>query len=666
MSYRTLLATIIGLVVFAVAIPAGADTDDESTNQPVAPTYTGVTETEVPARFVPTFAPGVDPVNPARLAVPDHPPIDQIPHMPTPEFDPAKLNRSADRSSSIHDAINDETIRLPVSKSSSEGGPRFGGGYAGPFADSDPLNEDGVAIKSFGGMSQASGLDSYPSSVNAKLVMEYETTGGATVWYVCSGSMQDPEVVLTASHCVYARDPDGNQIFDWAQEIWVYPGWDGSGSTGTTGTREHFGYARGNYFQASNAWINDGEFTYDVGLIRVDRAVGALTGTYGWAHSFSCATVMGRTMYNFSYPSEGCGTPGLHNGSDMYFWSGTVDDCNTTNRFHITTTGGCFDAVWGGMSGSAMYYVDGSSRYAEAVASTSNRSTDAYYARLWDTFVTDMNDTFIPGARTSTFDLQALNAVASPTTITAGQAFTSASFFATNSTNGSVGSTTFPLSARLSTNEILSTSDTLLQSTSWTRAYGAMENGTVTFSVTPTIPLNTPSGNYWFGVVLDSSVDGTSGNNDTSYWDAQPITVNGVAEIEADWISAPSGTFDQGDPLALTFNVDNNGGDPSNTVTVEIRASTNDIISSLDTLIGTYNVGSLSGDSSTSYNESPTLPAGLTGTQYIGMIVSASGDVDGGNNTAYDATPITVTDPAAIFSDGFESGNMTSWSSSTP
>ncbi len=648
------------LVAVAISPAVAAAGGDQAATLPAA-SYAGASPTRPVVHFMPSHLPGTDTVD---VLAPDHPPIDQIPPMPMPTGMPSDAGFEPDASDSVHDAVTGESTPLPATRELGEA--RSGGGYEGPFTDPDRPLETDYVDRSFSSLTQINDQGSDPWRVNAKLVMEFQTTGGTTLWYVCSGSMQDAEVVLTASHCVYARNPDGNNIYDWAQEIWVYPGWDGFGATHTVGTYETYGYGRGSYYQANNGWINSGDNTYDVGLVRIERAVGALTGSWGWAYGYSCSTVMGRTMNNTSYPSESCGQPGLHNGRDMYYMYGTVDDCNTTNRFHITTSGGCFNAVWGGMSGSAMYYIDNGNRYAEAVTSTSNRTTDAYYARLWQGFVDDMNNTFIPGARTSTFDLQALYALASPTTIAAGHQFSSASFFTTNSTNGSIGSTSFPLTARLSTNEILSSGDTLLQSTSFTVSYAAMQSRTITFSTPPTIPLNTPTGNYWFGVVLDPSVDGVSSNNNTHYWDAQPVHVNGVADLVADWLTAPSGTFSTGDPIAISYNIDNVGGDPSNSITVKIRASVNTIISTADPLVASYTISGLAGGGTTTRNVSPATPGGLSGSYYIGMIISASDDVSTANNTTYDTVPITIVDSSMIFSDGFESGNTSAWSGTVP
>ncbi|MCH8859359.1 MAG: DUF1036 domain-containing protein [Proteobacteria bacterium] len=48
--------------------------------------------------------------------------------------------------------------------------------------------------------------------------------------------------------------------------------------------------------------------------------------------------------------------------------------------FQIDTGGGnCLDTLWGGMSGSGAYYIDGASRFVHAVASTSNRNDVGRY-----------------------------------------------------------------------------------------------------------------------------------------------------------------------------------------------------------------------------------------------------------------------------------------------
>jgi len=121
-----------------------------------------------------------------------------------------------------------------------------------------------------------------------------------------------------------------------------------------------------------------------------------------------------------AYPAEDCGSPGLHNGMDMYYWFGTIDSC-PGNQLRINTTAGCFTALWGGESGSNLYRIEGSSRFTRGIASTSNRTTIGQYVETDQAWVDFLNGTFIPTwARGATFDLQALDINAAPTTIRAG------------------------------------------------------------------------------------------------------------------------------------------------------------------------------------------------------------------------------------------------------
>ena len=72
----------------------------------------------------------------------------------------------------------------------------------------------------------------------------------------------------------------------------------------------------------------------------------------------------------------------------MYYWYGTVDSC-PDNQMELTTGGNCLDTVWGGMSGSGMYYIEGSDRFVHSVASTSNRNDWGRYCKLWEQFTID-------------------------------------------------------------------------------------------------------------------------------------------------------------------------------------------------------------------------------------------------------------------------------------
>lgn len=460
--------------------------------------------------------------------LPMHPPIDQIPFMPMPEGQddaagvmPQSLGMSG---MTMHDATTGQTIPLaPDAPSGVIGGESVEGSYMG-LAPYDPQIE---MQRTFGSMTVAGGLDTWPRSGNVKLVMRFTDQGGTQRWYQASGSMADAGTVLTAAHCVYARNPNGINIFDWADIVYVYPAWDGNGNPwgpASDAVFQNFGYAYGSNYLAGTNYINSGDFDADAGLIRITRGgsrnIGMLTGWFAWAWGGSCSSIQSRTYNNFSYPAENC-----HDGTTMYYWSGTVDSC-PGNQLQLDTGGNCLDTVWGGMSGSGMYYIDGDNRYVHAVCSNSNRADRGRYAKLWETFVNDMQD-FENGTRGSAEDWEPLGFRArGSTTVQAGTAMSDFCDVAmVNATNANPPVKDYTLRVYLSSNNNISESDTQLATWIWgSRDFGAMAN--VNFVVpAPVIPIDTPPGTYWLGVIADSGIDGVVSNNDTDTWDAQQITV---------------------------------------------------------------------------------------------------------------------------------------------
>jgi hypothetical protein len=466
----------------------------------------------------PIFGPGND----APLDPPGHPPIELIPVMPLPEAGP--WQPPVTDSVTVFDATTGESRELPViDPSGLVGG--SGAGYIG----ADGIVTPAEWARNFGTMSTAGGLTSFPAAANCKLIMRFVDQNGNNQWFVCSGAMQDAGVVLTAAHCVYARNPNGINIFNWASEIWVYPGWDGVGNQGNPGSTEviqNWGWSRGTFYMAGTDYVNNGNFDRDCGAIRVTRnahrSVGMLTGWYGWAWGYDCGTIQGRTYYNFSYPAENCGG-GLHTGTTMYFWSGTFDSC-PGNQLQLNTTPGCLTAVWGGMSGSNAYYFDGSgNRLAHAVCSNSNRSTTGRYCKMWEQWVNDMNN-FRNDTRGTTFDLEAFRfRLTGSTSIQATTTSSGSQVLLSNTTNADPGNASYTVRVYLSTNNIISTADTLVGTFNYTWDYAPMQNLTVNLPGV-TIP-NVAPGTYWLGVILDPATDSFSADNATSTWDAQQITV---------------------------------------------------------------------------------------------------------------------------------------------
>ena len=603
-----------------------------------------------------------------RISLP-HPPIDQIPWMPMPEPDAPGVRTEiggGESSMTSYDAITkvSSQIQSSFSLSNAIGGQSTEGEYQGFGNTVDTFDE---TRESFGSMSLASSLDTWPRSGNVKLIMKFTDVNGIVRWFACSGSMQDSGVVLCAAHCVYARTPNGIVINDWADIIYVYPAWDGVSNNGPFGQPdgseviENFGYAFGTAFLAGTNYINNGDWDADCGLIRLtrgsSRSIGMLTGWFAWAWGGNCATIQSRTYNNFSYPAENCPTAGMHNGRDMYYWSGSIDACPDNQMQLFTGGGNCLDTVWGGMSGSGMYYIDGDNRYVHSVASTSNRTTSGKYCKLWETFVTDMQ-AFEGTTRGTAFDIEALQFRAGgSTSVFQGQALDSgATVSIANATNNNPAADSYTLRVYLSTNNNISSGDTLLATWNYSTDFAAMQ--TRTFNIpAPIIPLDTPAGTYWIGIEIDTGSDGVSSNNDTDTWDAQQITVlEAHPDLDATLCDAVSGTYYRGETISVTHRTFNNGERISGDVHLEFRASTNTTITTFDQLMEVRDYSPLVVGNSIWVNSLVQIPADLTpGNYFIGTIVSEALGIETnlGNNWVSGTVSITVLEcPADLSGDG--------------
>lgn len=481
----------------------------------------------------------------AEPARPDHPPLDTVPAMPMMAPDKAFRNPFADGSVTLYDATTGRAEVIPLAA----GAPQGAGISNHPWIGLGGIDVSMERARGMGTMSQVSdaNLSVYPYSPNVRLLMRYLRNNGTNAYFVCSGSMTDQGIVLTAAHCVYNRDSDIN---DWAEEIWIYPAWDGSGNSPPSSTNiiNAWGWARGTGYIAGSDYVNNGNWDRDCAAISIDRyadggnrSVGELTGQFGWSYGH-CDT--GVTHYNMSYPSEDC-SASLHTGNQMYFWSGTPDGCPglfNGNQYDLDTSSGCLTAVWGGMSGSAMYrFIDGS-RFAGAVCSTSNRSTDANYCALWEQFTTDL-ESFKDSRRGNTFDIEALMyRTGGSSTVVQGAQIPAGTVRIVNATNANPASATYTIRVYLSSNSDISSSDTLLATYNYTVDFGAQDGRT--FNVPAiTIPYGTPPGSYYAGVIIDPAEDTNDSNSDTDTWDAQPITVTCLSLSAPTGVSATDDTY---------------------------------------------------------------------------------------------------------------------------
>jgi hypothetical protein len=395
--------------------------------------------------------------------------------------------------------------------------------------------------------------------------------------------------------------------------------------------------ASANGMVAWTGYTDGGDFDADIGLVRVNRAVGMLTGWYGWrsANWDSCNT-LGLFFNNASFPAEGCGSPGLHNGRDMYYWFGNFDlpgHQPAPHRHH--------PRLLHGAVGRAERLERLRHRRRQPLRPRRRVELEPHdpgpVRQAVDRGPQYMNDTFKPDARGDVFDLQALQVRVGPTTILAGEARSPRHRPGAQRDQREPGQRDLRVQhVPLDQQQHLDDRH-LLADRSYTFDYAAMQNLNLNTG-NVTIPKNTPSGTYWVGIVLDDQDaprqqrPGPLGRDTRSPSTASPTSSPTPAAPPAapPTTATPSASATTSRTRAATRPTRS----PSTSTprpTPTSRASTP---SSARSNIGTFN-----GSQTKSGSVNLTIPEHRSGNYYIGYIASASDDFYvNQDNEAYDAT----------------------------
>jgi V8-like Glu-specific endopeptidase len=507
----------IGLLVFVVFTPVIASNAVGDDNIEV-PSVTAVVENEI-IRF---SVPGADErETKGRSQFPEDPEI-YIP-MPIPEsVEPAAVTQPENRLVSYNVITGEEIIHesLPTETDMSlsdfvKGGLGIGMSDWFKIGEEEAIEyEEEPEPKNFTNLSLITTPEAHPWRVNVKLYLTFP----GPKYYVGSGVLVDSKHVLTAGHCVYYNGA-------WATSIVVVPAYEN--------LVRPYGDASAVQLHSWTGWTNDGNFDHDIGLIDLDRPIGALTGWHGYGYNDSPGFYTGNTFHNPGYPAA---SP--YNGQYMYYWYGNFDSTDTLLDIWTGNEVRINKLSYGGQSGSGAYHVSGSNRHVYAVLSNGTSSyTD--FVRITSGKFGNIGS-WISGDTPSTFDLTPLDVSISPSSNCAGDQLSSMSYLVHNNSSVSWSGTVY-VDVYLSTNDNISTADTKIQRHSFTWSFSPKSSVRISVSSPPTVPTNV-TGDYWIGVILDIS-DYSTTNNDSDGQDASPIHVDPLPAIPAS-ISYPSSDSD--------------------------------------------------------------------------------------------------------------------------
>lgn len=364
------------------------------------------------------------------------------------------------------------------------------------------LQEDQIHPLNFSNLSPITNPQDYPWSVNCKLYMTFP----GPQYYVASGTLIDSLHVLTAGHCVYYNG-------SWATAIVVVPAYE-------TGWRP-YGDASAVNLHSWTGWTQQGSFDDDLGVVVLDRPIGAITGWHGYGYNDGPSFFTGNTFHNPGYPAE---SP--YNGEYMYYWYGNFDYTDSVLGVWYGNEVGINKRSYGGQSGSGAYYMDGSNRYVYTVLSNGNSSV-TNFPRITSGKFFGIKDQIIAANTPASFDLIPLDVQTSPATIAAGTSLTSLNYLVHNYSSASWNGTV-NVDVYLSTNDIISSADTLIQGHTFAYSFGPKSSVRVNVTPPPAIPGNTPGGVYWVGLLLNIS-DYDTANNNSDGQDASQISVTSAS-----------------------------------------------------------------------------------------------------------------------------------------
>lgn len=205
--------------------------------------------------------------------------------------------------------------------------------------DDNPESADGQ--DNFGNCSFIESTATYHFSTYVKLFITYKDGYQA----VASGTLIGQCVVITAGHCVYDKSHGG-----WISGVIAVPGYSNN--------YRPFGDCYGTQSYSWGGWTGSSNYNDDMGMIKLNRAIGNQTGTLGYGYNTDNSFFTGNTFHNMGYPAE---SP--FSGEKLFYCYGNYDQATTGILYYNSPN-------YGGNSGGATYNkTSGGNRYVYAVHS---------------------------------------------------------------------------------------------------------------------------------------------------------------------------------------------------------------------------------------------------------------------------------------------------------
>ncbi len=337
----------------------------------------------------------------------------------------------------------------------------------------------------------------YPWRVLTKLFMAFPDGN-----YVCSGTLIQPSYAITAGHCV--NNGDGGA---WAGQIVVVPGYrDGWAPYGT---------ATSTGLLSFSGWVDQGDFNWDIGVVRLDRAIGSATGWHGFGYTTDRNWYLTTVLNNGGYPAESAYG---FNGQTLFYRYGYNDGFFSD----LPKQAYFLKASWGGHSGSSeyVYYPSSGARYVYAILSISDRSTITGCATMDGNQFNAIRN-WTGASAPAAADLTPLYVFAKSIGASDGRQMEMT--YLVHNASSAAWSGTVTAGVYLSDNENISRADTRIQKHTFQASFSPLSSVEVRVPLV-SIPESTPSGTYYLGVILDMD-DANPANNDSDGQDAGKIAL---------------------------------------------------------------------------------------------------------------------------------------------